>query len=231
MVTQELEHVTLMRMGEMDISPDEQAQMFVDHAEPTLEPLPISEAKEITYAEWGEEFFFAAVTDKRIQGVVEALAGQPIDVGPMGAGPGKIAKVRAVGQTREAQLRRHSGLPITYDLVVPVDLTFEVDLKLEKERFDAHLEVPIVLTARAIEGCRIYIDARPPHSGEVAVNVKADGRRAEWLRRIAGVDDELRRFVAKYVTRELDKPSIRRAREIDVVPLIDKAWGVKGPST
>lgn len=220
-----MRHVTLVRMTHRDAATDTQASMFEDHSEPAMEPLPISQAEEISYAEWGEQFFVAAVTDERILGVVAAVAGQPIDVGPLGAGPGRIAKIRAVGQIGDAELRRHSGLPVTYDLLVPVDLTFEVDLRLEKERFDAHLEVPIVLTARAVEGVRIHIDARPPHSGEVTVEVKADGRRAEWLRRIAGVDDELRRFVAKYVTRELDKPGIRRAREIDVVPLIDRAWG------
>lgn len=195
--------------------------------EPELAPLPISEAPQITYAEWGEQFFAAAISDARIRGAVADLAGQPIDFGPMGVGPGRIAKVRARGQTGDVVLHRHDGFPITYDLTVPVDLTFEVDLKLETERFDAHLEVPIRLTARAVEGVRIFIEARAPHSSEVTVEVKADGRRAEWLRRIAGIDDELRRFVAKYVTRELDKPGIRRAREVDVVPLMDKAWTAK----
>jgi len=195
-----------------------------DGDEPALAPLPISEAKQISYGEWGEQFFAAAISDDRIRGAVADLAGQPIDFGPMGVGPGRIAKVVARGQIGDALLHRHDGFPVTYDLTVPVDLTFEVDLLLETERFDAHLEVPIRLIGRAVDGVRIYIEARPPHNSEVLVQVKADGRRAEWLRRIAGVDEELRRFVAKYVTRELDKPSIRRAREVDVVPLMAKAW-------
>ncbi|HWV27214.1 MAG TPA: hypothetical protein VNZ66_08315 [Aeromicrobium sp.] len=195
-----------------------------DEGDAELSPLPISQARQISYGEWGEQFFAAAISDDRIRGAVSDLAGQPINFGPMGVGPGRIAKVTARGQIGDAILHRHEGFPVTYDLTVPVDLTFEVDLKLETERFDAQLEVPIRLIGRAVDGVRIYIEAQPPHNSEVSVQVKADGRRAEWLRRIAGVDDELRRFVAKYVTRELDKPAIRRAREVEVIPLMDKAW-------
>ncbi len=215
-------------MDRFTIDRDEQAAMFADHREATVEPLPISEAPQISYAAWGEDFFVAAVSDARILASVDDLAGQPIDFGPIGAGPGRLAKVTARGHVGDATVRRHEGLPITFDLTVPVDLTFEVDLRLETERFDARLEVPIRLVARAVEGVRIYIDARPPRSDEVSVQVTADGRRAEWLRRIAGIDEELRRFVAKYVTRELDKPAIRQAREIDVVGLMDKAWSPTG---
>lgn len=203
---------------------DDATDDLLDEQEPELAPLPISEATQVSYAEWGEAFFAEAVNDERIRGAVKDLAGQPIEFGPKGVGPGRIAKVTAHGQTGDVTLTRHEGVPITYDLVVPVDITFEVDLRVETERFDAHLEVPIRLVARAVEGVRIFIDARPPHSSEVSVDLKADGTRAEWLRRIVGVDEELRRFVAKYVTRELDKPAIRNAREIDVAGLIDKAW-------
>ena len=41
---------------------------------------------------------------------------------------------------------------------------------------------------------------------------KAKGLRASVLQRVAGVEGELRRFVARYVARELDKPHVREAR-------------------
>ena len=49
--------------------------------------------------------------------------------------------------------------------------------------------------------------------------------RAAVLQRIAGVDREIRRFVARFVARELDKPHVRAARDIDVAGRIERAWG------
>ena len=70
----------------------------------------------------------------------------------------------------------------------------------------------------------MIIDIEPPTSRDVTVDLKADGMRADLFGRLAGVDREIRRFVARYVTREIDKPHIRAARDIDVAARIDGAW-------
>ena len=70
-------------------------------------------------------------------------------------------------------------------------------------------------------GVRIFIDATPPTGSEVQVELKANGLRASVLQRVAGVEGELRRFVARYVAHELDKPHVREARVIDVSRAID----------
>ena len=57
--------------------------------------------------------------------------------------------------------------------------------------------------------------------------LEAEGVRAEVLRRVGGIDREIRRFVAKYVAREIDKPQIQAARDIDVAARIDKAWAAR----
>ena len=54
--------------------------------------------------------------------------------------------------------------------------------------------------------------------------MEAEGLRAAVLQRVAGIEREIGRFVAKYVGRELDKPHIRKARDIDVAARIDGAW-------
>lgn len=68
------------------------------------------------------------------------------------------------------------------------------------------------------------IDIDPPTWPDVTVAVDADGVRAEVLRRVPGIDREIGRFVARYVAREIDKPHIRAARDIDVAARIDGAW-------
>ena len=62
------------------------------------------------------------------------------------------------------------------------------------------------------------------------VELEAKGLRASVLQRVVGIEGELRRFVARYVRRELDKPHVRDARTIDVSRAIDQAWASLSPA-
>ena len=177
-----------------------------------------------TYEEFGARFFEAAITPERVLGAVDSVAGQPIDFGPMGVGPGRIARVMAKGQIGEATATKVPGIPITYHLVVPVSLDFTVDLQVEKERFHAEVEVPLTVIAHATRDLRIVVDVTPPNPDELELDLSAATLRAGLLQRIANIDGELRRFVAKYVARELEKPHIKATRNIDVGVSIDVAW-------
>jgi hypothetical protein len=183
----------------------------------------------VSYEQWGADFFAEAVSGQRILGAVDNIAGQPIDFGPIGVGPGKIAKVRAYGAIGAARAERLDAAEITYRVELPVDLTFELNLQVETHTFHAELLVPLALTARAVEGVKVFIDVTPPHSSEVRVQVQADGLRASIMQRVANIEGELRRFVARYVAREVAKPHIQAARLIDVAGAIDRAWASISP--
>jgi hypothetical protein len=185
--------------------------------------------EEITYEQWGVDFFREAISEQRVLGAVHTIAGQAVDIGPTSAGPGGIAAVRAYGVIGQAIATRLRGERISYRVLVPVDLTFELDLQVEKQRFDAELLVPLTLTAVAHRGVRIFIEATPPTGDEISVELKAKGLRASVVQRVGNVEGELRRFVARYVALELDKPHVRAARVIDVSPAIDEVWASIGP--
>jgi hypothetical protein len=188
-----------------------------------------SESTRCTYEEFGARFFRAAVTPERILGAVDGIAGEPIDFGPMGVGPGRIAQVTAKGQIGQATATELPGIPISYELVVPVELDFTIDLQVEKERFHAFVEVPLIVTAHATTDLQIVVDVTPPNPDQLKLDLAADGLRAGLLGRIANVNGELRRFVAKYVGRELEKPHIVATRNIDVGVSIDVAWAGMAP--
>lgn len=183
----------------------------------------------VSYEQWGVDFFSEAVSEERILGAVNNIAGQPIDFGPMGVGPGKIAKVRAYGEIGAADATRLEGAEISYRVELPVQLTFELNLQVETHVFRAELLVPLTLTAQALDGVRIFITVDPPRPADIGVQVRAEGIRASIMQRVANVEGELRRFVAKYVARETSKPHIEAARMIDVSAAIDKAWGSISP--
>ena len=177
-----------------------------------------------TYAVFGERFFVHAVTEERIVGALKGIAGDKIAFGPIGAGPGKLAKVSAEGVIGVASATPIEGELVAFRLTIPVSLDLVVDLGVDEHTFHAGIEVGLTLTARAADPLRVVIDVDPPTARDVTVRVETEALRSEVFRRITGVDGEIRRFVARYIARELDKPHIRKARDIDVAARIDRAW-------
>jgi hypothetical protein len=181
-----------------------------------------------SYEEFGSLFFHAAVTRERILDAVDALAGQPIDFGPTGVGPGRIAQVTAQGKIGAAQAIEIPGETIAFELLLPVELDFTVDLQVEKHRFHASVQIPVIVTARATTDLTIVIDVTPPSADDVRLDLAAEGMRASLLKRVAGIDAELRRFIARYVAREIEKPKMVASRTIDVGRAIDSSAASRG---
>lgn len=189
------------------------------------EPEPTHDVQDVDYATWGELFFAQAITAERVLAGVNVLAGQPIEVGPMGVGPGRLAKVTARGSIGTATGERTGHNRLHFHVTLPVSLEFVLDLAMDKQKFVAELSVPLVIAARARRDLAIVMDVRPPEPSAITIRLKAQGLRASVVQRAAGVEDELRRFVAKYVAREIEKPRIREVTLIDVAGAIDRAAG------
>lgn len=177
-----------------------------------------------SYETFGVRFFEHAVTEQRIVSAMSGMVGDAIDFGPMGVGPGKVAKVSATGRVQVPTATRTGDRPLTFRVRIPVDLRLNIELGGSAHRFTADLGVPLTLTVHAAEPLRIVIHIEPPSRHDIELRLDADGVRATFLQFVAGVDDEIRRFVAKYVAREVAKPGVRRATEIDIATRIDAAW-------
>ncbi|MEZ0581169.1 hypothetical protein [Nocardioides sp. MH1] len=184
----------------------------------------------IDYRSWGVEFFHRAVTEERVLRGVNVMSGRPIDVGPMGVGPGRLVKVTATGEIGTATGRRVTDDPVSFHVTLPVPIEFMIDLGMDKQRFNALLEVPLTITARARDDLAIVIEITPPTKETVRVELQAQGLRAQLLGAAAGVEGELKRFVARYVTKELAKPYLQDAMVIDVGAAIERAARSVGPS-
>ena len=179
---------------------------------------------EISYAEFGERFFQHAVTEERILGALSSLAGNEIEFGPIGAGPGRLAQVSASGVVGTASAERIDGDVVAFRLGIPVSLDLLIDLGVDQHNFQVDVTVGLTLTARAVDELRVVIDVDEPTWRDVTVKSQADGMRGAVLQRVAGIDREIGRFVARYVAREIEKPHIKEARDIDVAARIDRAW-------
>ncbi|PXX68724.1 hypothetical protein DFR70_102409 [Nocardia tenerifensis] len=178
----------------------------------------------ISYQDFGRRFLEYAATEERILGAFDQLTGAAFDFGPIGVGPGRLAKASAQVRLGQAQVRRDIDEVISFALKIPLSVDMLIDLALDKHRFEVDGHIHLHLIVRTAEPLRVIIDIATPRSSDVRINVATDTIRGQLLRILASVDREIRRFVARYIAKEIQKPHIAAARDINVAERLDAAW-------
>jgi hypothetical protein len=183
----------------------------------------------IGYDEFGMRFMDLVLHRDRVMESINRVLGDDFQLGPIGAGPGrKVAKVTAAGTFGTAYGEALPANPdeqrVGYHVNLPVSVAFHLDLGVDMMRFDADVVLPLRLTMELVEPLTILWHISPPHPDDVSITVKSDTRRSAVLQKLTGLDGELRRFIVRFVDRELEKPHVRKAMRIDLVTLIDNAW-------
>lgn len=182
-------------------------------------------ATEISYEEFGASYIRRVLHLERILSLVNDVLGPTLELGPIGAGPGRKAATVSVvanfGQTTGEEL---PGDLLAFRVFLPIALTFDIDLRVDRHRFEADVVVPLTLTVHTVAPLRIRIDITVPGQDEVDLQLQAGTRRGAVLQKVAGIEAEMRRFLVKVVRTELAKPYVRRATDFDMATLIDDAW-------
>lgn len=180
---------------------------------------------EITYGEFGVQLFRQVLHAQRVAESIRTVLGDTIEIGPIGAGPGRfLAKVTALGHIGAPIAEPVPGHFVAYLITLPIDVDFDLDLGVDLHHFHCELKVPLKLTARAAAPLTIVWDITPPEAKDLIVDVRVDKRRTAVLRKVAGIDEELRRFMGRYIARELQKEHVIRATHIHLGEVIDAAW-------
>jgi hypothetical protein len=178
----------------------------------------------VTYEEFGRRFFEMAVTEERVAAAFAEIAGEEFEMGPMSQGPGGLARVTAKVKIQQPHVRRTLGDTITFAVRIPLIIELVVDLWVDKQRFVVDGDIALRASARAAEPLLIVIDVAKPRPSDIAVHVTAKSLRGEILRILAGVDGEIKRFVAAHVAGEIDSPGSQQAKLIDVAEQLGSAW-------
>ncbi|MFE7800559.1 hypothetical protein [Nocardia sp. NPDC057440] len=178
----------------------------------------------ISYEEFGRRFLEYAASEARIAGAFGQLAGAAFDFGPIGVGPGRLVKAGAQVQLGQPRVRRDVEECISFELSIPLSVDMLIDLAVDRHRFQVEGNIHLRLTARTAEPLRVVIDIAEPRPSDVRINVATATKRGQLLRILASVDHEIRRFVARYIAKEIRKPHIAAARDIDVAARLDAAW-------
>jgi hypothetical protein len=178
----------------------------------------------MTYEEFGRRFFEVAVTEDRVGRAIGSIAGDAFEMGPIGQGPGKIAKVTAKVRIMDPRVTRQVGEMITFAIRIPLEIDMVVDLRIDRPKFMVFGEITLRATARAAAPLLLILDVEKPRSSDISIHVTSKSLRGELLRIVAGVDAEIKRFVAVHVSGEIDSPASQKAKVIDVADSIDAAW-------
>jgi hypothetical protein len=178
----------------------------------------------MSYEEFGRRFYEIAVSEERVGDAIAAIAGDEFEMGPMGQGPGKIAKVTAKVRIQEPRVTRNIDELITFAIRIPLEIDMVIDLKIDKPKFMVFGEISLTAVARAADPLLLILDVQKPRPNDVAIHVTSKSLRGELLRIVAGVDAEIRRFICQHVAGEIDSPASVKAKVIDVAERLDAAW-------
>lgn len=184
-----------------------------------------SSGSSMAYEEFGENLVRMVLNRRRILESIDRLLGEKIELGPMGAGPGrKLAKVRATGWFQHTSGVEIPGDDVAYRVMLPVDVDFELEIARDINRFRAQVLIPLTITLRIERPLVVTMEITLPHEDEVSLRVATDKRRSAMLQRVTGLEAELRRFLVRVIEKELAKPHIQKATHIDLLSAIDNAW-------
>lgn len=178
----------------------------------------------ITYEEFGRRFFEIAVSEERVGDAIGAIAGSEFEMGPIGQGPGKIAKVTARVKIQKPRVTRNVGETITFSIRIPLEIDMVIDLRIDRPQFMVFGEIALRATALAAEPLLLILDVKKPRPSDISIHVTSKSLRAEVLRIMAGVDAEIKRFIAAHVAGEIDSPGSEKAKVIDIGTEIQSAW-------
>ena len=192
----------------------------------SAEPPP--EPERTDYASFGARFFDVLVTSERVASAVNAALGsEQFSIGPVPVGPGKIAKFTVTGEVGKVTARRRGREPLRFRLSIPAEIDLLIEMAGGENRFHGAVLVGLDITARAALPLALLFEIAPPAPEDIKVTLSADGLRANLLRSLAGMDEEVHRYVLRYVTAELDSPRVQEACRIDIASAVQGAWSAR----
>ncbi len=196
-------------IGRTGIPPDERSWMPLSD-QPTW----------IDYAEFGERFVEAAVTESRIEAAVSGMAGRGMTIGPFSVGPAGLARFVAKGSVGKPHIVRH-GPHVHFEVMVPVKLRVDITLGGQRLRLEAVVEIDLDLHARTARPLLIVIDIPPVTGRDVSFVMRAQAIGTAFELLLDPISRMVQREVANRLNAMLDDPESRRGRVFDVEAIID----------
>jgi hypothetical protein len=182
----------------------------------------------VNYQDFGAALIDEVVTPARIEHAVAEVAGDRVEVGPLGVGPGDAASVMAKGSigapTARAVEPEGDGTR-RFVVTIPVELHLSVKVAGTLHRFEASVSVDLRLAIRtAAQPLSLVIDIAPPEASDMAVDVRASGLTARVLGRLGNIDAKIRKEVNGFIGARLVSPDAQAAMVINIGDTVESIW-------
>lgn len=174
----------------------------------------------IDYAEFGERFVAAAVTESRIEQAVASVAGRGMTIGPFGIGPAGLARFVAKGSIGKPTVIRR-GPHVHFDVMLPVKLRVDVTLGGQRLRLEAVVEIDLTMHARTADPLLIVIDIPPVTGRDVSFVMRAQAIGTAWELLLDPIAVLVQREVANRINAILADPDSQRGRTFDVEAILN----------
>lgn len=182
----------------------------------------------IDYAHFGQAFFELAVTEERIRGAFTSLQAEPIEFGPRSGGPGGMARLHGRGRLEEPAIERQGTRPVQFAINLPVAMRLTIAVAGATYAFDAQLRIPLTLTAQAHTPLILFLAIEPPAESAIEIHLASRQRSGLMFARMVSLQEQVRRYAAREVAREIDSPRVRRLCRIDILERLEHAWQADG---
>jgi hypothetical protein len=163
-----------------------------------------------------------AITPDRVTAVITAIAGDRIEVGPLYFGPGNAAAATGVGLIGSVRVGRVPGPQISFQAVVPGELTIDLTVGKKTHYFTGSVEVPLRLGVVLASPVVLVLDVTPVRPDDVAVRLRTSGMATFVLQTLGDADGEIAAQVAGVVNDKVR--SVKDLCRIDVGALLDQVW-------
>jgi hypothetical protein len=164
------------------------------------------------YSDLTGEDVAAVATAARISTTVRNVAGDPISIGPLQVGPGRVARATATGRVRDCTaLRDDTDGLVSYLTVLDLRLDLDVLAAGRHHRFDVELAVRLRITAVSACKQQIRTSVTPPAPDDVTVVLRPRGLQARLLATVGGVEQTVRQEAAAYIAARLDQEDTKAA--------------------
>ncbi|MFF2556054.1 hypothetical protein ACFVUS_33940 [Nocardia sp. NPDC058058] len=181
---------------------------------------PSDEPTWIDYAEFGERFVAAAVTESRIEAAVSGMAGRGMTIGPFGIGPAGLARFVAKGSVGKPTIIRR-GPHVHFDVALPVNFRVEVTLGGQRLRLEAVVDIDLKLHARTADPLLIVIDIPPVTGRDVSFVMRAQAIGAAFDLLVDPIAKLVQNEVANRINGILADPDAQRGRTFDVEAILN----------
>ncbi|WP_330185171.1 hypothetical protein OHB26_17235 [Nocardia sp. NBC_01503] len=181
---------------------------------------PSDEPIWIDYAEFGERFVAAAVTESRIEAAVSGMAGRGMTIGPFSIGPAGLARFVAKGSVGKPTIIRR-GPHVHFDVALPVKLRVDVTLGGQRLRLEAVVDIDLRLHARTADPLLIVIDIPPVTGRDVSFVMRAQAIGAAFDLLVDPIAKLVQREVANRINAILEDPDAQRGRTFDVEAILN----------